>query len=426
VESSILILSHTPGISSRALDMPGSPIRRSFMAARALQERGVDVVRLDIGDPDFALPPHFAAAIEQALRDGHTHYSPMAGVPELRAALAAHVQRRYGVDCAAGEVIVNQGATEGLNAALTLTCDPGDFLLMPEIYWPNYIQQVALAGVRPAFYRLDRNFQPVLDDLPGLAAAAEEAGSRIAAVLMNSPSNPTGAVFPRATVEALYDFARDHGSWVVSDEAYCDYVFEGEHFSPLMLDRRQPVDERIVLAVFSASKSYAATGLRLGWTIAPTPAAAARLQIINEPLTGSLTTPLQYGLAAAVAVEDAHERRDALRGRWQLAHEMLAAAGLESAHPQGGLFYFVDISRTGLDAEQFADELLQQEHVAVVAGDGFGLQPHFENAREGFYPTDLARRHIRLCFAVPEARLRQGLEGLVAFLRRKTAGEGGR
>jgi aminotransferase len=137
--------------------------------------------------------------------------------------------------------------------------------------------------------------------------------------------------------------------------------------------------------------------------------------VLNEPLTGSLTTPLQYGLAAALAVEDAADRREALRGRWALAHEILAEAGLEAGQPQGGLFYFVDISGAGLDAEEFADELLQHEHVAVVPGNSFGLRLVEAGGQPAFTASSLARRYVRLCFAVPEDRLRQGLKRLAAF-----------
>jgi aspartate aminotransferase len=328
--------------------------------------------------------------------------------------------RRFGMPGDAAErldhIVVNQGATQGLNAAMQLACGIGESILLPEIYWPNYIQQTVLGGIAPRFYRLTGHFQPVLEDLARLCDDSTRA------VLVNTPSNPTGALFPPQTVRAIYDFAAERGLWVISDEAYCDFVYEGEHVSPLHFDWQLAPELRRVLAVFSFSKSYAATGLRLGWTISPRADVTMNLATMNEPLTGSLTTPLQFGMAAGLAEEDAHERCEGLRGRWKLAGEILRGSGLPFDPPSGGLFYFVDISSTGMDADAFGAALLAEKHVSVVPGDSFGLQPTLHgDGTTTFAAGERARRCVRLCFAVPEDRLREGVKRIAEFIQSRTA-----
>jgi aspartate aminotransferase len=403
--------------SQRARELPRSGIRKIYNAARELEARGIDVIRLDIGDPDFNLPERVTEATNEAMLRGETHYSPMIGLPEARSAIASHMGERIGMPEGnrLDHIVVNQGATQGLNAAMQLTCGIGDSLLMPEIYWPNYIQQTVLGGIQPRFYRLTDRFQPVLEDLETLCDETTRA------VLVNTPSNPTGALFPPETVRAIYDFAVSRGLWIISDEAYCDFVYEGDHLSPLQLDWERPPEQRRVVAVYSFSKSYAATGLRLGWTISPRADVTLQLATMNEPLTGSLTTPLQFGMAAALENDDTQLRRDALRPRWEHAGQVLRESGLPFDPPAGGLFYFIDISATGLPAEAFAAELLEEQNVAVVPGDSFGLQPtRHADGTTTFAAGERAQRCVRLCFAVPEECLREGVKRIAQFIQART------
>ncbi len=400
-----------PPISGRALRMPRSSIRRLFNAAKALENQGEKVIRLDIGDPDFRMPARIREGIQEALAEGRTHYSAMTGIRPLRLAIAQHMSSRKGVACGADEVVVNQGATQALNAAILLTCDPGLSLVLPQIYWPNYMQQVCLAGAVPRFYPLSSDFQPSLDELDMIEAP------RGGAVLINSPGNPTGALFPPATVRALYEFAVERDLWVVSDEAYTDYVFEGEHLSPLQLDRCLPAQERRVIGVFSFSKSFAATGLRMGWTVLPRPEVAASMAFLNEPMTGSLTTPIQWGMVRALEEDDTAQRRDSLRSRRDLAARLLIEAGVPTRIPSGGLFFFVDVGATGLDGDQFADQLLEKERVAVVPGSGFGLRPAQQEEGFRFAADRLSNRCVRICFAVEKNTLEEGLRRFQGFYR---------
>ena len=402
--------------------MPPSSIRRLFRAAKELESQGVAVIRLDIGDPDFELPQRVSQAIKQALDKHQTHYSPMQGLPELRTAIAQHMDLRLNPNSAKGRhaggaipvelIVCSQGATQALNACFHLACDPGEIALLPGIYFPNYIQQLCLAGITPAFYPLDDRFLPILEALGELY----QPGMKV--LLINSPSNPTGRVFPPDTVRALYEFALQHSMWIISDEAYMDLVYGGEHLSPWQIDLEYPESERRVFAVCSFSKSYAATGLRMGWTVCPNQSIANKLGLLNEPFTGSLTTPLQYGMVAALAEDDTLERRTELGQRKELAVEMLREAGFGLPPTEGGIFVFIDISSTGLDGDSFADKLLAEEQVAVVPGSGFGLQPATGPAATGYVPSALASRCIRLCYAAPADKLREGLRRLADFAKR--------
>ncbi len=402
-----------PSLSRRSLAIPPSPIRRLFNMAISLERSGEKVFRLDIGDPQLQMPARISEGIRTAIEAGHTHYSPMNGIPELREAIAGHMSRRLGSPVNAKRVVVSQGASQGLNAALQLTCDVGDTLLLPEVHWPNYLQQAVLAGVNTRFYDLNDRFQPRLEHL------AQQIDGSVKAILVNSPSNPTGAVFPRSVVEALDNLAQRFDLWLLSDDAYTDYSFDQPCFSALELDCLRPRPERRVLGIYSFSKSYACTGMRMGWTVTPTVEVADQLALLNEPLTGSVTTPIQWGMVRALEEDDTADRREVLNRRRLLAGGLLAGAGQPVELPAGGLFYFLDIGSTGLDSEQFAQQLLEEERVAVVPGTGFSLRSRREaDGRIITEASPRARTHIRLCFAVGEAELQEGIARLAAFVAR--------
>jgi len=406
--------------------MPRSSIRRIFNAAKELMARGETVIPLHIGDPDFDMPERIIEGVTKAMRAGETHYSPVPGIPQLRQAIAEHVAKRFGLPFT-GEtdpeadvmsmqrITCSQGATQALNGGLQLTCDRGDSILLPMVHFPNYIQQTTLAGVRPRLYPMDEQFQPVLESLDDLCDHSTRA------ILINSPSNPTGALFPPDTIRELYEFAIRHNLWIISDEAYVDYVYEGEYLSPLAVDWELPQDKRRVLAVFSFSKSFAATGMRMGWTVCPRADIAAQLGLMTEPLTGSLTTPNQYGMLAALTEDDCYLRRESLDQRRLVAAQILNENGFDVKPVAGGMFYFLDISATGLNGDEFADKFLAEEHVAVVPGSGFGLEPTYhDDGSILFSPNELAARCVRLCFGVPEAKLIEGVKRMARFIAKHT------
>lgn len=389
------------------------------MRAAELEAAGSQLCRLDIGSLDLPMPERIADAIREALGMRRTGYSAAEGIAAYREAAAGHLALRFDSAQAGLEardicplVVGAQGGTQAINSLMYLLADRGGAVLLPEIAWPNYLQQAHLAGIEARFYGLDERYYPRLDSIRELASGA-------CALVINSPSNPTGAVIPPALSRELHALAGDLGLWLLADESYCDLVFAGEHLSPLQLDWALPAAERRVFGVFSCSKSYAAPGLRLGYTVCPSAAAARSLGLLNDPFMGCLTTPLEWGMVAGFGVEDGAERRGALLPRWTRAAETLTRHGLEFVLPGGGMFFFVDISASGLDSAEFALRLLEERGVAVIPGGGFGLHLRPDGRSEINARAD---RHVRLCFTAPEEQFNRGA-ALIADLLAQSRGQ---
>ncbi|MGE5176839.1 MAG: pyridoxal phosphate-dependent aminotransferase [Hyphomicrobiales bacterium] len=420
-----------PKASRRSELIPFSPIRTMFRLADELERAGGGpVYRLHVGDPDFAPPEAVLDATVAAFRGGKTHYAPTAGVQALREAVAQKARERNGMAATAEHVIVTPGSTEALFAVMELLFGPGEEMLLPEIYWPNYVQQVLLIGGKPVFYPLGAGYQP---DLGGARRAV---GPRARGILINSPSNPTGAVFPRDALRALFDLARERDLWILSDEAYEDFVFGGEHVSPASFERDLPEAERRVFTLFTFSKSYAMTGLRLGAVVTPSLRAATLLRKVQEPLVASAAMPTQVGALPALRESEragVERMRETYRRRRDLALAILRPAGLADYVPEGAFYVMADVSATGMTGDAFAEELLREERVAVAPGAGFALQPRFlpdgspdaEPHPSGMpdYPTNPKARHrVRIAFCVSDEELREGLTRMVRFVERKRGG----
>lgn len=378
-------------LSRRAAAMPRSAIREIM----ALAEGRTDVIHLEVGEPDFATPEHIITAAFAAVQAGATKYTGNAGRIELRELIAKRVRSRTRATVTAEQVIVTVGAIGALYTALMSILDPGDEVLIPDPGWPNYEAITVLAGARPVRYPLlaKSEFVPDPDDI------TRRIGQRTKAILLNSPGNPTGAVFPAEIVAAIGAIAERSGVNIVSDEIYEDIVFDGNrHVS--FLDHA-PADR--VFIVGGASKSYAMTGWRLGWLIAP--AAAAPLAVkLQEPIASCAPTPSQVAAEAALLGTQSvvEEHRRLFERRRNLFLDVLGATGAIATRPCGAFYGLVDIPRDAESALAFAKQLLIERGVAVVPGDTFG--------------TTTARM-VRLAFTTDELRLSKGLEYLREFLR---------
>ena len=378
-----------PSTSDRIGRLPRSGIRGIMELALQLE----DVVRLEIGDPDFTTPSHIVDAAAEAAHAGFTHYSPGVGLASLRELIAAKVRSRNGFGCAPDEVAVTTGACGGLFSTFLALLDPGDEVLVPDPGWTTMTPMALAAGVTPVPYRLDRTNAFALD--PDALEAA--IGPRTRAVVVNSPSNPTGAVATREALESVVDLAGRHGVWLVSDECYEDVVFEGEHVSPASLGDR----ERIV-SVFSFSKSYAMTGWRVGYVVA-IPDVVRALVKAQEPVVSSASTISQKAAEAALTgPRDAVEAmREAYRRRRDLALALLDERGIGYARPGGAFYVMVDVTSAGEPSEAFALRALRERRVAVVPGSAFG------EGGEGM---------VRVSLAASEDAITLGLERLAAAL----------
>ena len=323
-----------------------------------------DVIRLEIGDPDFPTPPHIVEAAAEAARAGHTHYAPSIGLTSLRELIAEKVTIRNGLPCRPTQVVVSTGACGALHAILLALLDPGDELLVPDPGWTTYIPMAHAAGVVPVSYPLRRASGFALDP----DAIARRIGPQTRAIVVNSPANPTGNVATRDVLAEVLELTRSRGLWLISDECYEDLVFEGEHVSPSSLG---PSDN--VVSVFSFSKSYAMTGWRIGYAVAPENIAPL-LAKAQEPVVSSASTISQKAAEAALLgpQDIIVTMRNAYRNRRDAALALLDEAGVGYVKPQGAFYLMVDIAAAGLSATEFARSLLVDGHVAVVPGDAFG------------------------------------------------------
>ena len=316
-----------------------------------------DVLHLEVGEPDFPTPPHVVEAAQRAVADGNVKYTVSRGMLPLRELIAA----RRGTD--PDRVVVTSGGTPAILETLMLLISPGDGVLVPDPGWPVFSLATELQSGRVVRYPVlpETGFLPDLDEVERLAAQAR-------VIIVNSPSNPTGAVYDRATLEALYEIARRHDLAILSDEVYEDIVFDGEHVSLTSLDE----DGRVV-SIFSFSKGYAMTGWRIGYTVGPLDFVEAMVKV-QEPVIGCPSYVAQKAAEAALAgPQDVIEtQRDAYRARRDAAMPLMRKHGLFVAEPRGAFYAMADVSALGEDTYATAKRLLLDERVAVAPGETFG------------------------------------------------------
>ena len=377
-------------MSSVARSIPRSGIRELM----DLAWRTPGVIHLEVGEPDFATPDHVLEAAARAGAEGYTKFSPNAGIPEVREAFASKVNAHNGFIAAPDNVVVTVGAINPLFQSIMVLCDPGDAILIPDPGWPNYEIVAKAVGVRPVRYPLmpDAGFAP---DLEALEAAAATHGAK--ALIMNSPGNPTGAVFDRTTQEHMLEIAQRHDLWLISDECYEDIVFEGPHVSPASI-----ASPERVISVYSMSKSYAMTGWRVGYAVAPREVAAMMARLA-EAVTACVAGVAQKAAQAAVEGDQTFvaEMRGAYQRRRDLAADRLEEADMLVARPQGAFYVMVDVSAAEQDGYELCRRLVTEHGVAAAPGETFG-------------PTGAGL--IRVSLAAADEDVRTGVERIVAAI----------
>ena len=356
-----------------------------------------DVLHLEVGEPNFPTPPHVIEAAARAATDGFTKYTANRGLPAVRETLAAKIATRNGFEVGIDQLVVTTGAVNALFQSLMVVCDPGDVVLLPDPAWPNYEMMAAIIDAPVHRYPLlpGTGFLPDLDALDRICRAAPQAK----AIVVNSPGNPTGGVFPRSTWEGLVEVCDRHDIYVVSDECYEDIIFEGEHISPGSLDHSGRM-----ISVFSVSKSYAMTGWRIGY-VAASPELAALVSKLQEALTSCATAVAQKAAQAAIGGDQAcvAEMRDAYRLRRNTAADLLSEQGLLIARPHGAFYMMADTSSTGLDGYEFCRKLIVEWGVAVAPGETFGPSGTGKvRISLATAPADLEEGVRRFCGAVAD------------------------
>jgi aspartate/methionine/tyrosine aminotransferase len=385
------LVPRTLSLSKRADLMPRSAIREIM----ALAAGRSDVIHLEVGEPDFGTPSHIIEGAFEAVRAGATRYTGNAGRPTLRAAIAARAAR-HGTPVAPERAVVTVGAIGALFTALMTVVDPGDEVLIPDPGWPNYESIVVLTGGIPIRYPLPESSNFVLDpdDL------VRRIGPRTKAILISSPGNPTGAVFPLDVVRRIGAIAATTGVYLISDEIYEDIVFDGaRHESSL---EHTPEDRLFVIS--GASKSYAMTGWRLGWLICPRHAVAIA-EKLQEPVVSCAPTPSQVAAETALAgPQDCVETgRRLFQRRRDIFMNELGPHGVIAGHPRGAFYGLVKLGARHGSALDFARKLLVEEGVAVVPGDTFGAS---------------TSRMFRLAFTIEDGQLTEGLRRIARAIGR--------
>ncbi len=348
--------------STRAVAARRSAIRTVFDAA----EGRTDLVRLEIGEPSFTTPGHIIEAARAAALAGFTGYTPNGGYASTRALLADRIERVNGFRPAPEDVVVTPGAMNALFSIYFALLNPGDEVLLPTPGFPNMDEMVRVLGGEPVFYplRADAGYLPDPQEVAALIT------DRTKAIFVNSPGNPTGAVFPGALVEELVAVSERAGAWLISDEVYDDMLLDDDvtHVSPA----RIAPDARVV-SVYSMSKIYAMTGWRLGYCAAPRELAAL-LRKLQEPQTSCPSAISQKAAEAALTgpQEPIVAMRDAYRERRDVAVAAARDLGLSVSRTKGTFYMVVDVSASGLEPMDFTLRLLEEGGVSVAPGEVFG------------------------------------------------------
>lgn len=382
------------GSLSHTVDtLPASGIRRFF----ELLDSTEGVISLAVGQPDFPTPAQITRAASEAMLEGHTGYTSNYGLIELRTLLGRQLQRLYGVDYdPERELLLTTGVSEALDIAMRALVDEGDEVLVPEPCYVAYEPVVLLAGARYVAVPTgpETQFMVTAEELERQLTPATKV------ILLGYPSNPTGAVLDRSTMEEIARFAEEHNLWVIADELYDRLVYDTEHICFATLPGMR---ERTVL-LGGFSKAYAMTGWRLGY-VAASPLPLEAMMKVHQYIMMSAPTAAQYA-----AIEALRSGEEDVRGmvaeydrRRRMIVRRLGQMGLPTVEPRGAFYAFPDIRSTGLNDLEFSERLVEEERVAVVPGSAFG------EAGAGF---------VRVCYAADYASLEEAMDRMGRFVAR--------
>ena len=370
------------------------------------QGAGVDVLDFALGEPDFDTPVNIQEAAFRAIRTGQTHYTPPAGIPELKQAVADLYSRQWGLSTRADQVLISNGAKHSIHNALMALCGPGDEVIIPAPYWVSYADLVKLTGATPVIVETTEESGFKLTSEQFLTAVTPQTKL----LMINSPSNPTGVVYDRAELAALADAVLQTDVAVLSDEIY-EQLLYGDAEATCFATLRPELAERTI-TISGVSKSYAMTGWRIGWAIAPVPVAKFMADIQSQETSNPCSVSQYAALEAITGPQDSvramlaqfRERRDYVLGR------IAALPGVTCVPPGGAFYAFMNVSehfgrtiggRAINDSTDFCLAALADAHVATVMGSAFG-----------------AEGYARLSFATNLATLGRGFDALERFLQK--------
>ena len=375
--------------------------------AKAMKAAGVDVIGFGAGEPNFPTPDYVVEAAAEACRDPRNHrYTPTPGLPELREAIARKMLRDSGYEVTPEQVVVTNGGKQAVYEAFQILLNDGDEVIIPTPYWTSYPEAVKLAGGVPVevFSGADRSFEP---DIDAIEAARTE---RTRAIIVTSPSNPTGAVWSRETIEAIGRWAVEHHVWVVSDEIYEHLNYDGVKTAYIGQVVPEVRDQLLVLN--GVAKTYAMTGWRVGWLVAPEPVAKAAAKLQGH-MTSNVANVSQRAAIAAVGgdLDAVYAMREAFDVRRKaIVAALNAIDGVHCPTPTGAFYAFADVSgllnrplgvngSVATSSAELAAMLLDEAHVAAVPGEAFG-----------------APGYLRFSYALADDQLAEGMRRFQAWV----------
>ncbi|MEY2510812.1 MAG: aspartate aminotransferase [Verrucomicrobiota bacterium] len=383
-------------ISARAAQLSPSLTLSIDSKAKAMKAEGIDVCGFGAGEPDFDTPEHIKQACIAALEAGFTKYTPSAGLPELRQAIAEKLEADNQISYRPSQIVVSSGAKHSCYNAILATCQPGDEVLIPSPYWVSYPDMVRLAGAEPVIVQTtERNGWKMR------ASDFENAMTpRTKMVILNSPGNPTGAVYTREELEGIVEVAAEEDIYILSDEIYEKLVYDdAKHVSVASLS---PEAYGLTITVNGFSKAYAMTGWRLGYMAAPEAVAKA----VDNIQSHSTSNPCSFAQKGAVAAlkgdqQTLADMRDEFSMRRDYMYDRITKIpNITAVKPLGAFYILVNISQLGLSSQNFADRLLSKANVAVVPGAAFGDD-----------------RTVRLSYATSIDVIKKGLDRFQDFCR---------
>src|ERR1051325_11615746 len=364
--------------------------------AKAMKAAGEDVVGFGAGEPDFDTPQHIKDACAKALADGFTKYTPAAGIPELRQAIADKHKRENGLDYKASQIIVSCGGKHSCYNVILATCEEGDEVIIPAPYWLSYPEMVKLAGAKPVI--IETSDKTEFKVTPEQLRAAITPRTRL--FILNSPNNPTGSVYTPEEIKALGDICVEKGVLIMSDEIYEHLLYDGAKHQSVASFSPKHYEHTIVVHGFA--KAWSMTGWRLGFLAAPEPIAKA-IDAVQSHSTSNPTSFAQKGAVAALTGPQDHlpkwlaeyDRRRAYA--WK---KLNGIPGISCVNSKGAFYLFPNISKTGLSSSEFSAKLLDAQKVAVVPGIAFGSDDC-----------------VRISYATSMANIEKGLDRMDKFVR---------
>lgn len=380
-------------VSKRSKETPPSGIRKIFNKAMFLE----DVIHLEIGEPDFDTPQHIKEAGCKAILNKYTHYTHNAGLLELREAIADYYRSTQNVDVSLENTLVSIGGTGALLLSLLAVVDIGDEVLLPNPGYPPYTSMLKMIGAIPKYYSLKENesFLPNIEEIESIIT------NNTKAIIINTPNNPTGIVYPPNILRRISELAKDHGLVVISDEVYERLIFDNlNHYSILKFS-----EEGNVIVIGSFSKSYAMTGWRVGFAVSNNVEIIKSMTELQEHV--AICAPAMAQKAAFVALTESQEEAENMVKQYEKRRNLVVSLlnelpNVSFVKPQGAFYLFLNISHYSKDSYRFAEELLLKKKVAVAPGATFG---------------SLGEGYVRISFANSEENIQKGIKQVKEFLR---------